>query len=33
MIADAIHERLATAGFKTRVVHRDISKDEQRYKT
>jgi len=33
MIADAIHERLAAAGFKTRVVHRDISKDEQRYKT
>jgi RNase adapter protein RapZ len=33
MIADAIHERLATQGFKTRVVHRDIAKDEQRYKT
>jgi RNase adapter protein RapZ len=33
MIADAIHERLAERGFKTRVVHRDIAKDEQRYKT
>ena len=33
MIADAIHERLAAQGFKTKVVHRDIAKDEQRYKT
>ena len=33
MIADAIHERLAALGFKTKVVHRDIAKDEQRYKT
>lgn len=33
MIADAIHEQLAARGFKTRVVHRDIAKDEQRYKT
>ena len=33
MIADAIHEQLAARGFKARVVHRDISKDEQRYKT
>jgi UPF0042 nucleotide-binding protein len=33
MIADALHERLAGRGFKTRVVHRDIGKDEQRYKT
>jgi UPF0042 nucleotide-binding protein len=33
MIADAIHERLAARGCKTRVVHRDIAKDEQRYKT
>jgi RNase adapter protein RapZ len=32
MIADAIHERLAERGFKTRVVHRDIAKDEQRFK-
>jgi UPF0042 nucleotide-binding protein len=33
MIADAMHERLAARGFKTRVVHRDIAKDELRYKT
>jgi RNase adapter protein RapZ len=33
MIADAIHERLAARGCKTKVVHRDIAKDEQRYKT
>ena len=32
MIADAIHDRLAARGFKTKVVHRDIAKDEQRYK-
>jgi RNase adapter protein RapZ len=32
MIADAIHEQLAARGIKTRVVHRDIAKDEQRYK-
>src|SRR5689334_1513575 len=32
MVADAIHERLAARGCKTRVVHRDIAKDEQRYK-
>ncbi|MEN3333614.1 MAG: RNase adapter protein RapZ [Blastocatellia bacterium] len=33
MIADAIHERLAARGCKTKVVHRDIAKDEHRYKT
>lgn len=32
MIGDAIHERLAEQGFKTKVVHRDMGKDEQRYK-
>ncbi|HXG91277.1 MAG TPA: RNase adapter RapZ [Blastocatellia bacterium] len=32
MVADAINERLAELGYKSKVVHRDISKDEQRYK-
>ncbi len=32
MVAEEIHKRLAEAGFKTRVVHRDINRDEQRYK-
>ena len=33
MIADAMRERLAQRGFKLKVVHRDIARDEQRYKT
>lgn len=33
MVAEAIHERLESAGFKTKIVHRDIEKEEQRYKT
>lgn len=33
MVAEAIHRRLERAGFKTKVVHRDIEKEEQRYKT
>ena len=32
MVADAITKRLAERGYKTKVVHRDIAKDEQRYK-
>jgi RNase adapter protein RapZ len=32
MVAEAINERLAALGYRTRVLHRDISKDEQRYK-
>jgi UPF0042 nucleotide-binding protein len=32
MVADAINKRLAELGYKTKVVHRDIAKDEQRYK-
>lgn len=32
MVADAITTRLAALGHKTKVVHRDIAKDEQRYK-
>ena len=33
MVADSLHDRLGRMGFKTKVVHRDIGKDEQRYKT
>jgi RNase adapter protein RapZ len=32
MIAEAIHGRLAKLGYKAKVVHRDIEKDEQRYR-
>ncbi len=32
MVADALTKRLAEQGYKTKVVHRDIAKDEQRYK-
>jgi RNase adapter protein RapZ len=32
MVADAIKKRLDELGYKTKVVHRDIGKDEQRYK-
>jgi RNase adapter protein RapZ len=32
MVADAVTKRLCEAGYKTKVVHRDIAKDEQRYK-
>lgn len=32
MVADALSRRLAELGYKTRVMHRDIQKDEQRYK-
>lgn len=31
MVAEAIHQGLAERGYKTKVVHRDIEKDEQRY--
>ena len=31
MVAEAIHEGLAEQGYKSKVVHRDIEKDEQRY--
>jgi len=32
MVADAISKRLLELGYKTKVMHRDIQKDEQRYK-
>jgi hypothetical protein len=32
MVADRVNDRLAELGYNTRVVHRDIGKDEQRYK-
>jgi RNase adapter protein RapZ len=32
MVADAINNRIAELGYKTKVVHRDVGKDEQRYK-
>jgi UPF0042 nucleotide-binding protein len=32
MVADAMTGRLAERGYKTKVVHRDVAKDEQRYK-
>jgi UPF0042 nucleotide-binding protein len=31
MVAEALHKRLAELGYPSRVVHRDIEKDEQRY--
>ncbi len=33
MVAEAINRQVAELGYKTRVVHRDINKDEQRYKS
>ncbi len=33
MIAEALHNRLNALGYKTKVMHRDIEKDQQRYKT
>lgn len=32
MVAEALYKRLAELGYKTRIVHRDIDRDEQRYK-
>ena len=32
MVADAIRERVADLGYKAKVVHRDIERDEQRYR-
>jgi RNase adapter protein RapZ len=32
MIADAVHDRLAELGYKTRVIHRDLEKEPERYK-
>jgi UPF0042 nucleotide-binding protein len=32
MIAEAIHGRLRELGYKAKVIHRDIEKDEQRYR-
>ena len=32
MVAEAINKELAELGYKTKVVHRDIARDEQRYK-
>ncbi|HKP86191.1 MAG TPA: RNase adapter RapZ [Blastocatellia bacterium] len=32
MVADAVTKRLAERGYRTAVVHRDVAKDEQRYK-
>jgi len=32
MVADAVTEGLIERGYKTKVMHRDIAKDEQRYK-
>jgi RNase adapter protein RapZ len=32
MVAEALGERLAGLGYKSKVVHRDIEKEEQRYK-
>ena len=32
MVAAAIGDRLSELGYKTKVMHRDIQKDEQRYK-
>jgi RNase adapter protein RapZ len=32
MIAESLHDRLDKLGYKTTVLHRDIEKDQQRYK-
>ncbi|HXG65782.1 MAG TPA: RNase adapter RapZ [Blastocatellia bacterium] len=32
MVAEALHKRLAELGYETNVVHRDIDKDQERYK-
>jgi RNase adapter protein RapZ len=32
MIAESLHNRLGKLGYKTTVMHRDIEKDQQRYK-
>ncbi|HWP43088.1 MAG TPA: RNase adapter RapZ [Blastocatellia bacterium] len=32
MVAEALHERLTSLGYRSRVVHRDIEKDEERYR-
>ena len=32
MIAESLHHRLSEQGYKTNVTHRDIDKEEQRYK-
>ena len=33
MVAEALHDRLAELGHKTTVVHRDIDKDSERYRS
>jgi UPF0042 nucleotide-binding protein len=33
MVAEAINRRLKELGYNSRVVHRDIAKDEQRYRS
>jgi UPF0042 nucleotide-binding protein len=33
MIAESLHDRLVRLGYHTTVLHRDIEKDQQRYKT
>ena len=33
MVAEAINERLGELGYDSKVVHRDLGKDEERYKT
>ena len=33
MVADAINKELNERGYKSKVVHRDIRKDEERYKS
>jgi len=32
MIAESLHKRLSARGYRTSVMHRDIDKDQQRYK-
>jgi UPF0042 nucleotide-binding protein len=32
MIAESLHKRIGELGYKTTVMHRDIEKDQQRYK-
>lgn len=33
MVGEALHKNISAAGYKAKIAHRDIDKDEQRYKS
>jgi UPF0042 nucleotide-binding protein len=33
MVGEALHKSISSAGYKAKITHRDIDKDEQRYKS